>query len=164
METPNSSLNWTFVFRKTSSKTFLLLLQATKFRFIFSVWMTHSHWSAVWTLCSASSQVNDVHLLRQAHSAPACTAWHGSEALQDGLHRVSCPDRKQLTWTTRQRPCSAKKQKRIHIYQIYDGNIYLYFFPISETYIKKTYVVRFQPQTVMCFIWILAEKHRIVHN
>lgn len=71
--------------------------------------MTHSCRGVVWSLCSMSSQVDDVDLLREAGCAPACTARQCSEALQCGLHWVSHPHRQQLTWAAKQRPCNDKK-------------------------------------------------------
>lgn len=59
--------------------------------------MTYSCRGVAWSLCRASPQVDDVHLLRKADRSPARTAWQRRETLQRGLDRVSNPDGQQLT-------------------------------------------------------------------
>lgn len=70
--------------------------------------MTHHCCGVVWSLCSMSSQVDDVNLLREAGCASACTARQCGEAIQRGLHWVTNPHRQQLTWAAKQRPCDSK--------------------------------------------------------
>lgn len=87
-------------------------------------WMTYSCRCVAWPLCSASPQVDDVHLLRKAGRSPARTAWQRREALQRGLDRVSNPDGQQLTRAAEQRTCgdrglahesdAGEKQQRRH--------------------------------------------------
>lgn len=65
--------------------------------------MTYSCRGVAWSLCNASPQVDDVHLLRKAGRSPARTAWQRREALQRGLDRVSNPDGQQFTRAAEQR-------------------------------------------------------------
>lgn len=70
--------------------------------------MTHHSRGVVRSLCSMSSQVDDVNLLWEAGCASACAARQCSEAIQRGLHWVTNPHGQQLTWAAKQRPCNSK--------------------------------------------------------
>lgn len=87
---------------QVSGATFFFL-RGRKHDCCLATWMTYPCRGVARSLCRASPQVDDVHLLRKADRSPARTAWQRREALQRGLHRVSNADGQQLTRAAGQR-------------------------------------------------------------